>query len=279
MNSIKTDKCYDKIQPMFSFSEYRSTEKWCGEKDSGIYGRLFIPERADRGEKVPLVLFCHELYRNHESGIPYCVELAKRGYAAYTFDCRGASKESRSPGSMLNMSVMTCARDLMEAYDETLNWPFVDRNNIFVIGASQGAFSTAIAAAGHPDAFAGIVLMYGAFVIMDDVRDMFAMKESVPDPFDYKGWSMMGACYLTDLWDFDFRELRKYKGPVLVLHGDDDPLVDPSYSRKVAKIYTNADFYLIKGGRHGFKRDAFSYAFDKIYPFIVKNTDFLDAAL
>lgn len=253
---------------------YRETEKWCGTPESGIYGRLFIPERADRGERVPVVLFCHELYRNCESGVPYGRELAKRGYAVYTFDCRGAGRESRSPGSMLNMSVMTCARDLMEVYREVLKWPFTDPGNLFVIGASQGAFSTAIAACRNPEAFAGIILMYGAFVIMDDVREMLAECESVPDPFDYKGWSMMGACYLTDLRDFDLGEFAAFNGPVLVLHGDDDPLVDPSYSRNVAGIYKNAEFHLIKGGRHGFKKGAFSEAFDIIYPFLVKNTEF-----
>lgn len=274
MNQKETAEHQGKRQHQNPLQGYRVEEKWCGEKESGIYGQLFIPERADRGEKVPLVLFCHELYRDHRSGIPYGCELAKRGYAVYTFDCRGASKDSKSPGSMLNMSVMTCMRDLMEVYREALSWSFVEKKNVFAIGASQGAFSTAIAAALSPDAFAGIVLMYGAYVIMDDVRDMFADRESVPDPFDYKGWSMMGACYLTDLWDFDFRELSEYGGPVLVLHGDEDPLVDPSYSRRVAKIYQNADFYVIKGGRHGFKKEAFSRAFDIIYPFLVKNTEF-----
>ena len=253
---------------------FRETEKWCGSHERGIYGRLFLPEHAGRGKRVPVVLFCHELYRNHESGVPYGRALAKKGYAVYTFDCRGASKESRSPGSMLDMSVLTCARDLMEVYREALAWPFTDPANIFAIGASQGAFSTALAAGRNPDAFAGIVLMYGAFVIMDDVKNMFADKESVPDPFDYKGWSMMGARYLTDLWDFDMSELAGYKGPVLVLHGDDDPLVDPSYSRNVAKIYRNSVFYMIEGGRHGFKKAAFSSAIDKIYPFLAENTKF-----
>ncbi|HAB94963.1 MAG TPA: hypothetical protein DCF49_09490 [Lachnospiraceae bacterium] len=258
---------------------YRQKEKWCGSRENGIYGQLFVPERADKGEKVPLVLFCHELYRTHESGIPYGRELAARGYAFYTFDCRGASTESRSPGSMLHMSVMTCARDLMEVYREVLTWPFTDPDRIILIGASQGAFSTAVAASQNPDLFAAVVLMYGAFVILDDVRDLYPDKESVPDPFDYRGWSMMGAVYLTDLWDYDLKCLGKYKGPVLVLHGDEDPLVDPSYSLRVAKIYQNAEFHMVRGGRHGFKKGAFVEAFQYICDFLTKNISFVDATL
>ena len=172
---------------------------------------------------------------------------------------------------MLDMSVLTCARALMEVYREALAWPFTDPANIFAIGASQGAFSTALAAGRNPDAFAGIVLMYGAFVIMDDVKNMFADKESVPDPFDYKGWSMMGARYLTDLWDFDPVVLGTYKGPVLLLHGDDDPLVDPSYSERIAGLYENSEYYLISGGRHGFRKSAFTEAMRLIKDFFLNN--------
>lgn len=258
---------------------YRQEEKWCGSSESGIYGQLFVPEKADRGEKVPVVLFCHELYKTHESGVPYGKVLASEGYAFYTFDCRGASEESRSPGSMLHMSVMTCADDLMEVYREALTWPFTDPDRIILMGASQGAFSSAVAASKNPELFAAVILMYGAYVILDDVKNMFPDRESVPDPFDYRGWSMMGACYLTDLWDYDLKELGRYKGPVLVLHGDDDPLVDPSYSRNVAKIYRNAEFHPIRGGRHGFRKGAFEEAVCYIRHFLTNNINFVDAAL
>ena len=113
---------------------FRQEEKWCGSSESGLYGQLFVPERADRGEKVPVILFCHELYRTHESGIPYGQVLASEGFALYTFDCRGASEESRSPGSMLHMSVMSCAEDLMEVYREALTWPFTDPDRIILMG-------------------------------------------------------------------------------------------------------------------------------------------------
>lgn len=251
--------------------QYTVNEKWCGSKEHGIYGQLFLPADLSEGQKVPLVLFCHELYRTHSSGIPYAKELATMGIAVYTFDFRGASKESRSPGSMLKMSVMTCKSDLMEVYEEALRWPFTDSERIAVIGASQGAFASAVAAAQYPDAFRCLVLMYGAYVIMDDVRNLYPERELVPDPFDYNGWSLMGACYLTDLWDFDPVVLGTYKGPVLLLHGDDDPLVDPSYSERIAGLYENSEYYLISGGRHGFRKSAFTEAMRLIKDFFLNN--------
>lgn len=250
--------------------QFTVIEKWCGSKEHGIYGQLFLPAVLQEGEKVPLVLFCHELYRTHTSGIPYAQELASMGIAAYTFDFRGASKESQSPGSMLKMSVMTCKDDLMEVYEEALRWPFTDPERIAVIGASQGAFAAAVAASENPEAFRCLVLMYGAYVIMDDVKNLYPKRELVPDPFDYNGWSLQGACYLTDLWDFDPVVLGSYKGPVLLLHGDEDPLVDPHYSEEIAGYYENSEFFIIRGGRHGFKKSAFTEAMRLITLFFLK---------
>ena len=110
--------------------------------------------------------------------------------------------------------------------------------------------------------------MYGAFVILDDIKNMYSDRSSVPDPFSYRGWCMMGARYLTDLWDFDKSVLGRYKGPVLILHGDDDPLVDPAYSQDIAKVYENCEFHMVRGGRHGFKKGAFAEAAEYIERFL-----------
>ena len=58
---------------------FLTRELWCGDPESGIYGRLFLPRDHQYGEKLPLVLFCHELFRTHESGISYGEELAAKG--------------------------------------------------------------------------------------------------------------------------------------------------------------------------------------------------------
>ena len=250
--------------------DYTEKDIWCGQEGREIYGRLFLPLEAEEGKKVPLVLFCPELYRTHESGVPYARELAGRGIAVVTFDCRGTAKESRSNGSMLDMSVITCKEDLFTVYREARSWDFTDPDKVAAIGASQGAFATAVAASEMPDAFAGIVLMYGAYVILDDARKTFPAKESVPEVFNYNGWSMMGARYFTDLWDFKPESLGSFTRPVLVMHGDEDPLVDPSYSEKVAAVYDDVEFHMIRGGRHGFRNEAFEEALFLILQFLEK---------
>ncbi len=256
------------MRELYTEHSYIEKEIWCGNGDRKVYGRLFLPSESAEDKKVPLVIFCHELYKTHASLDPYAGQLAGRGIAAVTFDCRGAAEESKSPGSMQNMSVMTCKDDILTVLNEVCTWEFADPGRIACVGASQGAFAAAVAASERPDAFACIVLMYGAYVILDDVENMFAEKESVPDSFSYHGWSMMGARYLTDLWDFDVKTLGVYTKPVLLLHGDSDPLVAASYSERVAKLYEDAEYHLIEGGRHGFKKSAFLEALDLIIRFL-----------
>lgn len=256
------------MRDTYTDNSYTVKEIWCGDKGKRIYGQLFVPNAASEEHKVPLAMFCPELYKTHESGVPYAKEMAGRGVAVMTFDCRGTAQESRSQGSMQDMSVFTCAEDVLTVYEEVKTWDFVDQDRIAAIGASQGAFATAVAASQRPDAFSCIVLMYGAFVLLDEYREMFPSKESVPAIFDYHGWSMMGARYFTDLWDFDTHSLGRYEGPVLLLHGDNDPLVDPSYSVSVAGVYKNSRLFIIPGGRHGFKKGAFTEALEKILVFL-----------
>ena len=50
----------------------------------------------------------------------------------------------------------------------------------------------------------------------------------------------------------EWREMMRYKNPVLIVHGTDDELVDIDYARKAAKIFPNAKLVEIKGGKHLF---------------------------
>lgn len=264
-----------------SASPFITREIWCGKNEKDIYGVCYLPgDYADEetrvagdgeksSKKYPLVIFCHELYRTHTSGISYAEEFSSHGIATYTFDFRYGSFESRSGNDMTKNSVMTEAQDLSEVLDDAAAWDFVDPEKIVVIGGSQGAFASAVTAERRPDDIAALVLMYGAFVIMDDAHGSYKKKEDVPPLFDYKGWSTMGAQYFTDVWDFvPEKEFGSYKKKILFLHGDDDPLVDPSYSIRVAACYPNTEFHIVKTGRHGFKKGAFTEAMKFIWPYL-----------
>ena len=67
-----------------------------------------------------------------------------------------------------------------------------------------------------------------------------------------------------------------YRGPVLILHGTDDDVVESSYSLKAAKAYRRADLELIAGAGHGFSGGQLKYAVRITVDFLDEETDLAD---
>lgn len=78
--------------------------------------------------------------------------------------------------------------------------------------------------------------------------------EDIPDEeFESMGVPL-GAIYAKDARSFDiYEEIGKYKGDVLICHGDKDTLVDLSYSEKAVAVYDSAELKVIQYGEHGFQ--------------------------
>lgn len=49
-----------------------------------------------------------------------------------------------------------------------------------------------------------------------------------------------------------FEAIRNYSGPVLIIHGDKDKVVDISYGRRATEVYKHAEFVCLPGESHGF---------------------------
>ena len=250
---------------------YMTREIWCRNGDARIYGVAYIPEGQ---EKSPLVIFSHELGNSHKTGIPYAERLAEAGYAVYTFDFRGGSVvESRSDGENVGMSVMTEVSDLEAVLTEAEGWDFVDPDQIFLLGGSQGAVVSAVTGCRNADRIAGMMLMYPPLTIPDDMRERFKTEDSIPEEFDmFGGWIHVGRNYASDVWDLDvYEELASYQGDVLLMHGDRDSSVDLSVSEKAAGIIPHCEFYTIAGGGHEFLGDQFEEAVGHILDYLQKH--------
>ena len=222
------------------------------EEGRKIYGVAYIPE-ADG--PVPLVIFAHGLTGNYQNGDDYARALASRGFAAYCFDFRGGGGKM-SDGDMTEMSVMTEVSDLETVLAEARTWPFADPEKIVFFGESQGGLVSAVTAARHPDEVAGLVLLYPAFQVTDDLHDLFGSREEIRDTFEYK-WFTAGRIYAEDMWDYDvYGEIGRYDRKVLILHGDEDEVVPLAYSERAAAVYPDAELRVIEGGTHGFSGES-----------------------
>lgn len=115
--------------------EFDVQELFARRNGNNIYGVLYLP-RVE-GKKLPTVIFSHGFGGNYRVGTPYAEALAKQGYAVYCFDFCGGSQESRSDGSVLEMSIFTEQTDLEAVITMLGEQPFVDKDNLFLVAATM----------------------------------------------------------------------------------------------------------------------------------------------
>ena len=156
------------------------------------------------------------------------------------------------------MSVLTEKEDVKAVLRYAKSLPFTDAARVVLAGCSQGGFVSALTAAELGlESITALVLFYPALCIPDDARkgQMLAAHfdpQNIPDLIDC-GPMKLGHCYPEVVMDMDaFQEIRKYIGPVLLIHGTADNVVDLCYSERAATAYQNARLVIIEGGAHGF---------------------------
>ena len=236
----------------------------CKRDNLTIRGMEYRPE----GDGLPIAIVCHGFMANQKTVTQYAKELARMGYCTYTFDFCGGSvlKMGKSDGETTDMSVLTEVRDLEAVIEYTKSLPYTGEE-LLLMGCSQGGFVSALVAAKHPGLVSKLVLFYPALCIPDDARSGRMMLAKF-DPKNIAerlncGPMKLGSCYVADVIGMDpIAEIRLYRGPVLIVHGTKDSIVNPQYSRQAQRAYPNAKLHIIQGGAHGFskKHDAIAMA-------------------
>lgn len=232
-----------------------------------IYGEIYIPDGA--GEAMPAVIFSHGYGGTHSIGAPYAQALAEKGFVVYCYDFRGGSNSSRSDGSPLDMSVFTEKADLEAVLSMLQSLDYVDNERIFLMGTSQGGMVSAMTGAAHPEEIRGMMLLYPAFCIPENARAQFSTLESVPDQVSFFSWLTVGRRYVEDVWEYDvYADAAAYEKNVLILHGDQDGIVDIAYSHRAVEAYPAVELKVIQGAGHGFSGGNFDLAMDYILDYL-----------
>lgn len=256
-------------------SNYQVEDLIIEHDEKRIFGRIYLPDEAANGKRVPLVICAHGFGGNNESCEAYAREFAKRGYAAYCLDFCGAAN-SKSSGDTSEMTIFTEQADMEDSYTELAELGYVDLNNVFLFGMSMGGAVAALAAANKSNLIKGLILLYPAFSIPGDVRRAWPNRDEFPESFGIFN-AEVGRAFIEAIYDFDFYEhITKYAGPVLILHGMSDDIVASGYSVRAVNIYPRADLELIGEVGHGFTGGAFKYAVRKIVGFLDEEADLPD---
>ena len=216
-----------------------------------LYGELLRPRGAEG--PLPTVICCHGFgssYKLCKATMGMC--FAMSGLQVYCFDFYGGSTYSRSGGAMTEMSIFTERSDLSAVIEALKQLPHVDKDNLFLLGESQGGCVAGITAPGCADALKAMILYYPAFCIPDDARKRHLSVDAIPERFKVFD-KTVGKIYSENLLNFDvYTEILPFDKPVLIIHGDNDSVVDVSYGQRAAQTYSNAEFVGLAGENHGF---------------------------
>lgn len=205
----------------------------CGARE--LYGVAYLPSEPVGSA----VVMSHGYMDRYKRFQPYGEQLAEAGIASYTFDFYGGSPTSKSGNDITKMSVLTEKEDLNAVIDAMMD--FMDTDQLYLMGHSQGGLVSAMAANDRTDDIAGMMLIAPAFMIPDMVDD-----------YRYAAVFQGVRKYMDDARSVQlYDDIDDYTGPVWIVQGDRDELVPLSYAQDAAQAYENAELTVLEGERHG----------------------------
>jgi len=231
-------------------SNYTTKEIILKNNNKAIYGVAFIPKRIMKA--FPTVIFSHAFNDTHESGFRYAKYLAEYGIATYCFDFCGGSTVCKSDGKTIDMSPLTQVNDLNCVVDQMKEMNFVDSNQLFLMGVSQGGFVSAVTASMRNQEIRGLILLSPAFELRQKVLEMFDSPDNSSKSNELMGMPL-GTIYLKDLWNYNiYDHISDYTNDVLIFHGDLDEEAPIKYSKKAVEIYNLANIKVFNDEGHHF---------------------------
>ncbi len=221
----------------------RTSDFSCINQDKTIRGVEYLLA----GERLPAIIMSHGFGGCQAEMSDWAERLAEMGLAVYTYDFCGGGR-GISDGDTADMTVLTEREDLetVLAYVQAL--PYTDNDRIVLWGFSQGGFVSALAAARIGEQIRGLVLIYPAFCIPDDGRAGVMPGTPGFDPDHIPeilmaGDMRVGKAYVEVSQKIDiYREIVKYRGNVLIVHGLSDAMVNYNYSVHAYRAYTEGLF-------------------------------------
>ncbi len=233
-----------------------------------IGGVLIYPLDYQQGRRYPLILTVHGGPEAHRSngwltsyGRP-AQAAAAQGYFVFYPNYRG------STGRGVEFAMSSQGRyakeefdDLVDGVDHLIDEGMVDGNRVGITGGSYGGYASAWGATYYSERFAAAVMFVGIseqfskFGTTDIPQEMFLVHSRT---WPWENWELFEE-------SSPIRYVEKAQTPILIMHGDADPRVDPRQSEILYRYLVQQDnppparlvFY--KGEGHGNRRAASRY--------------------
>lgn len=252
----------------------------CKRDGLTIRGAQYLPSSPSGNGKYPAVIVSHGFTGNYLDTADFCEEFAQMGYAAFCFSFCGGGRQGederyRSDGASVDMTIPSEIEDLITVKDYVKHLPYVNADELILVGFSQGGFVSGLTAARCADEIQKLIMIYPALCIPDHARrgclgGSCYDPDNVPDVIDC-GPTLLGKQFHDTVVGMDpYLELAPYTGSVLLLQGLDDPVVNYSYAIRASECYRpgQCSLQLIRGLGHGFDRQQQESIFASIRQFL-----------
>jgi uncharacterized protein len=218
----------------------------------------FIPARG--GARGPGVVLVHGWESARDRALPMALFLHAAGFHVLTFDVRG---HGTNPADILPLSAGEFGADSLAAFHALVSRPEVTIGAI--AGHSMGAIGAILAAAADPSV-AAVVATSGPADPYRLTRQTFRLARlPIPDVIAYPLAWLTTRVYLrprrhTVAGTSAAASIARYRGPVLLAHGDDDQVVPVGHMARLAAAARNGrasvtraavvETRLVTGGQH-----------------------------
>lgn len=181
--------------------------------------------------------------------------LNDQGLATLRFDFAGCGK---SDGQFSDMTVLSELQDGMKIIDYARQE--VQAKEIILVGHSQGGVVASMLAAYYRDVIDKLVLLAPAATLKDDAligtcQGTTYDPNHIPDYVTVGGFKVGGDYFRTAQLLPIYETAQHYAGPVLMIHGLTDTVVDPKASQKYNVMYQNGVIHFLEGASHQLRGD------------------------
>ncbi|APU72347.1 alpha/beta hydrolase [Companilactobacillus crustorum] len=194
------------------------------------------------------------------------------GLATLRFDFNG---HGESDGRFQDMTVLNEIADGKAILDYGRNILGVE--NIYLVGHSQGGVVASMLAGYYPDKIDKLALLAPAATLKDDAlkgdtQGYTYDPHNIPDELPIKKGLVLGGFYLRTAQTLPIYEVAKeYRGPVCLIHGQKDTVVNNIASKRYDDVYGNDELHLLDDADHGFELgNSRQEALDIVTKFLLK---------
>ena len=232
-----------------------------------IRGVQYLPADFQESEKYPAIIISHGFTGVYSDVVDFCRDFAQMGYVAFCFSFCGGSRmdaeeDVKSEGATTDMTILTEVADLLAVKEYVQKLPYTDNSNLVLLGFSQGGFVSGLAAARCGEEISKLIMVFPALCIPDHARRGclggadYDVK-NVPEIIDCGNIVLGKVMHDTVVAMDPYLELAAYKGPVLILQGLEDNVVDYSYAIRAQANYEKGQCHLqlIRQMGHGYNAE------------------------